>query len=163
MPQLDPSNYSSQLFWLTITFVLLFFVMWKIALPRISNILITRQERMEQDLDRATALKSEADEVMNAYQTELNASRAKALEALKAVQEKAAEEAAQRNTELEASLAGELANAETRIAASRDTALANIGTIATELAIAAVEKLTGEAADSVVIGAAVKGAERGQA
>ncbi len=163
MPQLLPQFYSSQLVWLTITFVLLFVVMWKIALPRVSAILTTRQERMEQDLERATSLKSEADEVMDAYQSELNASRATALEALKAVQEKAADEAAARNSELEATLATELTKAEARIAESRESALASIGAIATELAGAAVEKLTGEAASAATMDAAVKSVEGSQA
>ena len=163
MPQLDPTFYSSQLFWLAVTFITLLLLMWRVALPRVSDILATRQDRMEQDLERAEALKSEADEVMQAYEAELAESRSTAFEALKGVQEKAALEAAARTEEIETKLAAELADAEARIAASRSAALANISTIATDLASAAFEKLTGETADSGAIETAVEDAQGGSA
>jgi F-type H+-transporting ATPase subunit b len=158
MPQLDPTFYASQLFWLLISFAILFLLMWKVALPRVSDILTTRQNRIDQDLERAAGLKEEADEVMTAYEAELAGSRSKALEALKAVQNKAAEDAAKQSAALETSLAAELNEAEKRIGESRTAALANIDTIATELAAAAFEKLIGESAETDVISAAVKGA-----
>ena len=163
MPQLDPTFYSSQLFWLAVTFIILLLLMWRVALPRVSDILATRQDRMEQDLERAEALKSEADEVMRAYEAELAESRSRAFEALKDVQEKAAQEAAAQTEEIEAKLAVELADAEARIAASRSAALANISTIATDLASAAFEKLTGETPDAGAMETAVEDAQGGPA
>ena len=163
MPQLDPSTYSSQLFWLAITFTVLFLIMWRVALPRVSEILANRQNRMDHDLERAEQLKREAEEVMTAYEAELAASRAAAHEKLRAVQEQAADAAAARNAELESKLAAELAEADRRIAEERQAALANIATIAADLAGAAVERLTGQAADAAAIQRAVADTDGGTA
>ena len=159
MPQLDPTFYTAQLFWLLVTFATLFLVMWRFALPRVGEILANRQNRMESDLGRAATLKKEADEVMAAYEAELATSRTKAHEAVRAMQEKATALAAARNAEIEAKLIAELAEADTRIAAERDVALANISTIAADIAAAAFEKLIGEAADEGAVAAAVEKAQ----
>ena len=71
MPQLDPSYYPTQLFWLAITFGLLFVVLWKIALPRISHIRAIRQSRIETDLEKAKAVRIEAGEVLKTYKAHL--------------------------------------------------------------------------------------------
>jgi F-type H+-transporting ATPase subunit b len=57
MPQLDFSTYLPQVFWLVVTFIALFLIMWKIAVPRIANSLEARQKRIEDYLDRAADAK----------------------------------------------------------------------------------------------------------
>ena len=59
LPQLDIATYASQIFWLTVTFVVLYFLVAKIAMPRIAEVLEGRQERIEDDLDKAETLKKE--------------------------------------------------------------------------------------------------------
>ena len=71
MPQLDPSLIPTQLFWLFITFLALFLVAWKVALPRITEVLDARQTRIDGDLEKAEALKAEAEDVMAAYEKTL--------------------------------------------------------------------------------------------
>ena len=51
MPQLDPTFYTTQLFWLIVIFTLLFLVVWKVALPRIANIREARRTRIDADLE----------------------------------------------------------------------------------------------------------------
>ena len=60
MPQLDPSTFATQLVWLIITFLILYLILWKSALPRIASILQDRQERIDNDLEKAEKLKKEA-------------------------------------------------------------------------------------------------------
>lgn len=60
MPQFDPTYFASQVFWLIVTFGILYLLMAKIALPRIGDILEVRQDRIAADLDRAEQLKREA-------------------------------------------------------------------------------------------------------
>ena len=77
-PPFDSTTFSSQLLWLAITFGLFYFLMSKIALPRISSILETRSGRITQDLDEANRLKTESDEAIAAYEQELADAKSRA-------------------------------------------------------------------------------------
>ena len=67
MPQLDISTFSNQIFWLVITLVIIYFVLSKIALPRIASVLSDRQMTISNDIARAEDLKQSAIEAENAY------------------------------------------------------------------------------------------------
>ena len=58
LPQLDVQTYASQIFWLVVSFIVLYFLVAKVAMPRISEVLEERQERIEDDLDKAETLKT---------------------------------------------------------------------------------------------------------
>ena len=76
MPQLDPSTFSPQLFWLVVTFIVLLLLMWRVALPSIAAVLDEREKRIRQDLTRAEKLKVEADEAQAGWQKALATARA---------------------------------------------------------------------------------------
>jgi F-type H+-transporting ATPase subunit b len=71
LPQLDIETYASQIFWLIVTFIVLYFLVAKIAMPRIAEVLEGRQERIEDDLDKAETLKKEAYLVRVEYEKKL--------------------------------------------------------------------------------------------
>lgn len=143
MPQLDASTFVSQLFWLAITFVVLYWVMWKIVMPRIADVLQDRQERIDDDLEKAEALRNEAAEVLDAYEKTVADGRARAQAILREAADQNDKAAAERQTALGEQLAQQTAEAETRINAAREEALANIRTVAAETAQAAALRLTG--------------------
>jgi F-type H+-transporting ATPase subunit b len=163
MPQLDPSTYVSQIFWLLATFVPLYFVLWKVALPRISATLENRQQRIDNDLARAQDLAGEAEGVLAAYEDELAKARARAHDALHTAAATAAAAAEVRNAELTSRLAAGSSAAQTRIAAARDAAMAGIAEVATEIAAAATARLIGETPGEATTSSAVQAAlkERG--
>ena len=78
MPQLETHTFATQIFWLIVTFVPLYLLLWKVALPRIADILESRQNRIDHDLARADTLKVEAEEVMASYREEQAKARAEA-------------------------------------------------------------------------------------
>lgn len=143
MPQFDPSGFTPQLFWLVVTFGVLFVVMWRHALPRISAILEARQQRIGSDLEKAAAFKAETEQVAAEYEKALAEARDKAAAALKQTGAEMAAEAAQRHESFGKELAARTGEAERRIAAARDEALGNIKTVAEETAGAATAKLIG--------------------
>ena len=58
MPQLDQMDtFASQIFWLVVTFTFLYLIVWRTALPRISDVIQERQRRIEEDLLKAEDLK----------------------------------------------------------------------------------------------------------
>lgn len=143
MPQLDASTYVSQLFWLAVTFVILYWVMWKIVIPRVAEVLRDRQERIDDDLEKAEALRNEAAGVLEAYEKTVAEGRTRAQAILREAADKNDKAAAERQAALGEQLARQTEEAETRINAAREEALANIRTVAAETAQAAALRLSG--------------------
>ena len=110
LPQLDIETYASQIFWLIVTFIVLYFLVAKIAMPRIAEVLEGRQERIEDDLDKAETLKKEAYLVKVEYEKALSSAREEAHEATRRAQDEIAKHSAEvealatDNTELEADI-----------------------------------------------------------
>ena len=145
MPQLDYHTFLPQLVWLAITFVVLYVLMSRLALPKVKGAIEGRRHHVDHDLSRAAALKEEAEAALAAYQKTLAEARAAAQDTLRQTGEKLAAEAAERQHQLAASLAEQIAAAEARIAAGKEQALGEIRGIAAEVGSAVVEKLTGAA------------------
>ena len=79
MPQLDQIwSYPSQVFWLVVSFAVLYYVLSRIALPKVSDLLQERQERIDADLEKAENLKKEAETVLAAYEAAMADARGKA-------------------------------------------------------------------------------------
>jgi F-type H+-transporting ATPase subunit b len=147
-PPLDSKTFPSQIFWLIIFFGLLYWLMKRI-LPRIGKILADRKAGIDRDLARAQSLKNETEAALKAYEKSLSDARASASDIAKSERDAAAKVADAENTKLGASLSAKIADAETRIAKSKATALESVEAIAAEAANDIVAALTG--------GKAVKG------
>ncbi len=141
MPQFDPASFASQLFWLAITFIVLYWVVSKLAIPRIGEVLDQRARVIQEDLDRALALKAETDQAVQAYERAMTAARDQAGEHMRVVTTEAKAIADARTTELATQVAKQVADAEARIAKAKDDALASLRGIAAETAKDVVAKL----------------------
>lgn len=144
MPQLEQvSTFVSQIFWLVVTFGALYFIMWKIAIPQVANVLRDRQERIDDDLEKAEALRNEAESVLEAYEKTVAEGRAQAQSIIREAADQNDKLAAERQAALSEQLAQKASEAEARINAARDDALANIREVAAETAQAAALRLAG--------------------
>jgi F-type H+-transporting ATPase subunit b len=166
MPQLNPEWYLSQIVWLAITFVVLYVILVRTALPRIVEVMQERQEKINDDMHRAETLKTEAEGVLAAYEKLMAETRTKAEAKIREAAERAAKDAEAQNAALGERLAREAAAAEARIVAARRQALADLRQVATEAAQAAAGKLAGLAvgadeARSAVAAVAPRFEERG--
>jgi F-type H+-transporting ATPase subunit b len=155
MPQLDISTIVPQLVWLAISFVVLYLLMAKLALPRVATVMESRRRRREGDLARAAQLKADAEAASAAYQKALAEARAQAQATIKETSDRLAADAAERQRALAATLAEQIAEAERRIAATKEQALAEVRGIAVDVGRSVVEKLIGAAPDSARMGSAV--------
>jgi F-type H+-transporting ATPase subunit b len=162
VPQLDFATFPPQLVWLVITFTVLYVLMAKLALPRVGNIIASRREKIDGDLDKAGTMKAEAEAVLAAYERALAEARQAAQATLKATTDKLTAEAAERQKVVSDKLAADSAAAEKRIADARAAALANLKSVATDVARAAVGRLVGENIDDARIGAAIDRAAAGR-
>ena len=145
MPQLDVTTFSSQIFWLVVTFIALFLIMWRVSVPKISDALEARQKRIDDNLARAQELKKEAGAALEAYETSLADARAEAQNTLLQANAKLAEETQAREAELGEALTKRIAESEANIAAALNKAIANIHDVAIEVSVSAAQRLTGEA------------------
>ena len=155
MPQFDTSTFVSQIFWLVVSFAVVFVFVWRIVLPRIAATLENRQRKIGDDLARAGELADQADEVLSAYEARLAEARAGAHEELHAAAMRAAAEGEKKNTALADKLASDMAAARDRIAAESAAAAGNVKGIAEDIARLAVERLIGSAPDSDAVKSAV--------
>jgi len=142
-PPFQAEHFPSQLVWLTISFVLLYVLMSKLALPRIGAILAERSRVIRDDLAAAERLKEQSDAAHAAYDKALADARARAQALANATREQQAHEAEATQKRLEAQLHERLAAAEQSIATSRTAAMSNVRTIAADTASAIVERLIG--------------------
>ena len=122
LPQLDIETYASQIFWLIVTFIVLYFLVAKIAMPRIAEVLEGRQERIEDDLDKAETLKKEAYLVKVEYEKALSSAREEAHEATRRAQDEIAKHSAEVEALANQKVANMLKDAEDRIEAARTEA-----------------------------------------
>ena len=157
MPQLEVWTFPSQIFWLLITFSTLYYLLSRKALPRVSEILEARQDRIAADLDQAQRLRREAEAALATYEQGIATAQEDAHRHLSEAQTRLQADAAERLAELDQQLAKQLAEAEQRIAAARNRALAELEEAAVGVAQAAAERLAGvqvsaEAAQSALQG-----------
>lgn len=78
MPQLDPAFAGNTIFWFCVTMVVIYWILNKIALPRISGIIEDRHTAIQNDLDSAAELKQQAVDAEAAYNQALADARAEA-------------------------------------------------------------------------------------
>ena len=147
MPQLDVSTFAPQLVWLAITFVVLYLLMAKLGLPRVSAILDARRKRQDDDLARASELKAEAEAALAAYQKTMADARAEAQATIRERTERFAAEAAEQQRQLAQALGEQTKAAEREIEAAKERVFAEIRNVAVDVARSITEKLTGSAAD----------------
>jgi len=156
MPQLNAADWAPQLFWLVLTFAVLYLIMSRLALPRVGDILRTREERIADDLDRAESLNREADDALAAYEQGLADARAKANEIAAQTRARVQAETEAKQAEAEGRLSAQADEAEANIAAARREALSHVSEIASGAAAAVVAKLLGKAPDQTAVDSATR-------
>ena len=160
-PPFDSSTFASQLLWLAITFGLFYYLMSKVVLPRISDILEVRSDRIAQDLEEANRFKQESDEAIAAYEQELAEAKSKAHAIALEASDKAKADAESYRQKVETELTAKLTVAEDKIAEIKEAALSEVGSIAEDTTAVLVNELLGGKISKADVSAAIKQAGRG--
>lgn len=143
MPQLEVSTYISQIFWLIVSFSLLYYLLSRKALPRVAEILEARADRVRSDLDEAQRLKKDAEDALGRYEAVMAEAHDKAQAEIAETQAKLQAAAADAQAKLDVKLGKQIAEAEARIAKARADALKELDEAALATAQAATERLSG--------------------
>jgi F-type H+-transporting ATPase subunit b len=143
-PPFNVETYPSQLFWLAITFAVLFVVLWRIAGPRIQETIAARRKHIEDHITSAENHRREAEGASAAYRAALTAARTRAQNEVeqRSKQVIAESERAKAAEEVEAQKA--VSAAEARIADARSQAKERVAKAVQEAAVEIVLRLTGE-------------------
>jgi F-type H+-transporting ATPase subunit b len=142
-PQLNAKTYPSQVFWLFVSFALLYVLMSKLALPRVGEVLDQRRAHKENDLKRAEQLQEEATKVKAAYEAAIAKAQAEAQDAQRAAEQEVSEKIAEENAKFAEAARKRVATAEQNIARAKDDALASLADISADVAAEMVNKVAG--------------------
>lgn len=140
-PPFETWHMPSQLFWLAVLFTALYLALSRFILPKMSDTIEKRANRVASDLDEAARLNNQAVEAQKALELRLAQARAKARETAEKAREKTEAELASETARVDADLAKKLETADARISKLRADAMTNVEQIAVETADAMITRL----------------------
>jgi F-type H+-transporting ATPase subunit b len=143
-PPFETQTYPGQLFWLAITFAVLFVVLARIAGPRIASVIGERKGRIANDLAGAEKHRSDAEATLAAYESALAEARGRARTLAEESRKLVDTEVEKAKAEADAAAAEASAKAEAQIAASRAEAAQHVTKMAQDAAVEIVAHLIGE-------------------
>ena len=155
MPQIDPSSYPNQIIWLLIALVAIYFILSRVALPRIGAVLAERQGTITNDVAAAEELKLKAAEAEKAYDKALADARAESGRIAAETRAEIQGELDEAIARADAEIAEKSAGSEARINEIRAGAMQSVDEIARDTAEAIVAALGGNP-DRAAIDAAVE-------
>lgn len=142
-PPFDTATFAGQLLWLAIFFGLLYWLMSRIALPRVAGTLEARDAKIGGDLKAAQLARDQAEAARVAHEKTLSEAKARSQAMAQEAASTAAAASDARRKTLTADLDARLAASEKQIAEMRARAMANVDDIARDAAQLIVRQLTG--------------------
>lgn len=147
LPQLNIGTYPSQIFWLLVSFGVLYIAFSKRVLPSIGGVVDARDSMIKGNLDSAQALKDQAEATKAAYEKNLDAAKAQAVKAVQDVEAAAKKKAADQADTFRRSADEKMKAAEASVNAASAKAIDDMSHVAAEVASVAAEKITGIGTD----------------
>jgi len=143
MPQLDHTSFSSQIFWLILSFSILYFIIARICVPSIMEVRINRKEKIDRDLDRADRFKEESVQIKDEYESFIKSSNREAGKIVEEASTSSDDKIEMKIQELEESTSQKIQEAEENIEKLRQKAVEEISTFSADLSVRIVEKISG--------------------
>jgi F-type H+-transporting ATPase subunit b len=155
MPQLNPEFWISQIFWLTLTFGILYVVLSKLILPKISANLELRKSQIQENIGAAEKQRENSESKLKEYDDIVLKSKLKAKNIFKEAREKVLKNINSKKETLDKQIDEEIKKAEQEIYALKKSAPEKINKIAIETSSELVEKLIGAEINNSSISAIV--------
>ena len=156
MPQLNPEFWISQIFWLIITFGILFIVLTKVILPKISDNLETRKSQILENIETADKQKEESQKKIDEYEKIILDSKLKAKNFFNDAREKILDDINKKRASLEKDLDEEIGEVEKELSELKNKSGEKINKIAAETSAELLKELIGEEVNSSSIAAIVE-------
>ncbi len=155
MPQLNPEFWVSQIFWLTLTFGILYIVLSKLILPKISANLESRKSQIQENIEAADKQRESSESKLKEYDKIILKSKLEAKNIFKDAREKALKDINSKREILDNQIDEEVKNAEKEIEILRKSAPEKINKIAIETSSELVKRLIGAEVNNSSISAIV--------
>ena len=155
MPQLNPEFWISQIFWLTLTFGILYIVLSKLILPKISENLESRKSQILENIEAAEKQRENSEEKLKEYEKIVSKGKFEAKNIFNQVREKALRDINAKKEVLDKQIDDEIRKAEQEIKSLRDSAPDKINKIAIETSSELIQKLIGAEVNNSSISAIV--------
>ena len=155
MPQLNPEFWISQIFWLVITFGILYVILSKLILPKISANLESRKSQISDNIEAADKQREESEKKLNEYDLIITKSKTEAKNIFNQAREKALKDINVKREILDKQIENEIKRVEDEINLLRKDAPVKINKIAIETSGELVQKLIGAEINNSSISAIV--------
>ena len=155
MPQLDPEFWISQIFWLTITFGILFLTLSKLILPKISANIESRKLQISDNIEAADRQRKESEIKLKEYDEIISKSKIEAKNLFNQARDKALKDISIKRDFLDQQINDEIVKAEKEIEQLKKDAPAKIHKIAIETSSELIQKLIGTEINNSSISAIV--------
>ena len=156
MPQLNPEFWISQIFWLTLTFGILYVVLSKLILPKISANLELRKSQIQENIEAAEKKRESSETKLKEYDDIVLKSKLEAGNIFKEAREKVIKDIGSKKKTLDEQIDEEIKKAEQEIEVLKKTAPEKINKIANETSSELIKKLIGADVNSSSISAIVE-------
>ena len=133
MPQLDPTYWASQVFWLTIIFSAIYFLIAKIFVPKIKGNIDARESQIRKDIDEAYTLKEEADKKLQIYNSLIDEAKLEARKILSESRKKINEDIQTKKDQIDKDILKETLGATKEIEKFKINSLNKINIISEEI------------------------------
>ena len=155
MPQLNPEFWISQIFWLTLTFGILYLVLSKLILPKISANLELRKSQIQENIEAAEKQRENSESKLKEYEEIVLKSKLEAKNIFKDAREKVLKDINLKRETLDKQIDDEIKKTEQEISALKKSAPEKINKIAIETSSELVKKLIGADVNNSSISAIV--------
>ncbi|MDB4859021.1 F0F1 ATP synthase subunit B [Candidatus Pelagibacter sp.] len=155
MPQLNPEFWVSQIFWLTLTFGILYIVLSKLILPKISDNLESRKSQILENIEAAEKQRQNSEEKLKEYEEIVSKSKMEAKNIFNQAREKALKDISAKKDVLDKQIDDEIGKAEQEIKELQKGAADKINKIAIETSSELIQKLIGAEVNNSSISAIV--------
>ena len=155
MPQLNPEFWVSQIFWLILTFGILYVVLSKLILPKISKNLELRKSQIQENIEATEKQRESSESKLKEYDNIVQKSKVEAKNIFKDAREKVLKDINSKKEVLETQIDEEIKKAEQEIEILRRGAPEKINKIAIDTSSDLVKKLIGAEVNNSSISAIV--------
>jgi len=155
MPQLDPTYWASQAFWLILIFTFLYLALSKIFIPKIKESIDDRENKIKDDLDDAQELKTLAEQKLSEYEVAIENAKKEVQKIIFDSKNKLNISMQSKKKKIEKEIEIEVKNAEKEIKDLKKDSLANIFIISEEMTSKIVEMVSGDPINQSSVKAAV--------